>query len=229
MKHQSALKIAFSAFLCLVLICSLTLGVAAAPEAEYFLSDGWYREAQIPTDVIRTMDEMMAQGGELTMDVRELKQTPYYEILVYGPHNSYYEVYGAIYLISDSYYYLNYSMLGNQHFDADGNFSYRSGEVTLKNVDACRAAIAAAVVEITAEDFVETEEDFGESEELAQFFFWVGFVFLGFLLPIPFLLLGIFLPLSQKLGKPRYWRLLTWLAIAWMALSLLLMILILLA
>ena len=52
--------------------------------------------------------------------------------------------------------------------------------------------------------------------------FWIGFAVLGFLAPIPFLLVGLLLPRSKKLGYPRYWRKLVYIAGAWMALALLL-------
>lgn len=212
-------------FLCLAVLCAL-MTLPAFAEAEYVEcvirdTGAYYLETDFDMTLLESLDELAASGTEnFPIDVRDLRQAECYEIVIYRDFEE--TVHGAIYILDGAYCYLNYVNLGNQHFDADGYFSYRSGEVMLTRAEAYRGGIERALTPLTEGDSYGEVSGTLYNEELAMTLFWIGFAILGFLAPIPFLLLGILLPRSKKLGCPRYWRNLVYIAGAWMALALLL-------
>ena len=76
--------------------------------------------------------------------------------------------------------------------------------------------------------FKEIEQSFNYEDsapvEFPLFLFWLFYIFLGFLLPMPFLVLGLIFPHISAMGKPRYWYSVAIAAGAWIALAILLMI-----
>lgn len=243
--------------LCLLLMTSLfTFGAAAEAESrDYILRDEYGLEAPFDVSMLETLDELAASGTEgLLMDVRELADAECFEIVERSGLEE--TVYGAIYDMNGTYYYLNYVNLGNQHFDADGYFSYRSGEVVLTNAETYRAGIEEIIdamygyvdpqgegyypgISIGQNQVIErpiydengnitgyvTEVKGWRSNRLETILFWVGCVLLGLVAPVPFLVLGLVLSRSKKLGYPKYWRILSLIAIVWMVLAVVLMIL----
>ena len=125
--------------LCLVLLCSLmTLGVSAEGDpTDYVVRDVFGLEAPLEVSLLESLDELASSGTEsFLIDVRKLAAMECYELVVYRGFEE--TVHGAIYVSDGAYYYLNYVNLGNQHFDANGYFSYRSGEVMLTRAEAYR-------------------------------------------------------------------------------------------
>lgn len=221
--------------LCLLTLClfvlsaMLTVGVAAEVDPlDCLIRDEFGLETHFDVILLESLDELASSGTEnFLIDVRELAQMECYEIIY---RNGYEEtVYGAIYLMNGEYYYLNYVNLGNQHFDADGYFSYRSGEVMLTRAETYRDGIKNALYPLTEEFWSGAAEETVYGEEVSMIFFWIGFVLLGFVTPIPFFVLGILLSRSKKLGYPKYWLILTYIAAAWFVLSALLLLLLMIA
>ncbi len=129
-------------FLCLAVLCALmTLPAFAETEPiECVIRNEYYLETDFDMTLLESLDELAASGTEaFSIDVRDLRLAECYEIVIYRGFEE--TVHGAIYILDGAYCYLNYVNLGNQHFDADGYFSYRSGEVMLTRADIYRGGI----------------------------------------------------------------------------------------
>ena len=216
--------------LCLVLLCSLmTLGVSAEGDpTDYVVRDVFGLEAPLEVSLLESLDELASSGTEsFLIDVRKLAAMECYELVVYRGFEE--TVHGAIYVSDGAYYYLNYVNLGNQHFDANGYFSYRSGEVMLTRAEAYRGGIKEALDPLTEESWPGSAEGVLYDGKAVMVLFWIGFALLGFIAPIPFFVLGILLSRSKKPGSPKYWRILSYIAVAWFALSAVLLLLLLIA
>ena len=124
-------------------------------------------------------------------------------------------------MLDGAYYYVNYLTLGNQYFDADGNFSYRSGTVGLIALNSAQSATVQGAVESQSYRYAEYEWEDDEwiDDDVSAGFFWVMLVLFGFLMPIPFLVIGLVLPNSAKRGYPKYWYVLAVIAVVWMILA----------
>ena len=215
--------------LCLfVLSTSMTFGAAAEVDSiDYIIRDEFGLETIFDVSLLESLDELASSGTEsFPIDVRDLADAECYEIVIY--HNFEETIHGAIYIMDGAYYYLNYVDLGNQHFDADGYFSYRSGEVMLTRAETYRGGIENALAPLFKEYMPGTVEGTAYGEETFMIAFWIAFVLLGFMAPIPFFVLGLLLSRSEKLGYPKYWMILSYIAAAWFALSALLLLLFLL-
>lgn len=159
------------------------------------------------------------------IDVTKLSSKESFELVQFDRSDSFYITRGAFYEIDGSYYYVDYRQLDNSYFDADGNFSYRQGKVRLVKIEG--AALDALTPALDDFDYRSTdfEYEIGESEPMPIGLFWFCYVFLGFLVPIPFIVLGFILPHIAKLGRPKYWYVTAYLGIAWFVLAFVLMFL----
>ena len=194
------------------------------------LESGFYRLTNAQTETTAVLDEELLQamegsaGSKKSVEVTALRDQERHNILFYDSTDTLSYVYGAIYVLDDSYYYLNYLTLGNQYFDADGNFSYRSGtvELTVLNDGLCadiRETVDSQKYRSTQYEYETDIPDTDTYENPSGF--WVGFVLFGIILPIPFLLIGLLVPRSEKRGYPKYWYVLAIIAAAWLLLAIL--------
>lgn len=163
-----------------------------------------------------------------TLDVTMLKTALEHKIVGYDGTGAYACVYGGVYYADDAYYYIHYMTLENQFFDADGNFSYRRGTVegirlTDRQVSTLFAAAENGSYRVSEHTY-EGEDSYVYDEDSAIAVFIVGAVILGFLFPLPFLIVGICMARSRKRGYPKYWYALTAAAAAWMVTALILMV-----
>ena len=129
-------------------------------------------------------------------------------------------------------FYVRFDTLDNTHFDADGNFSFRSGEVPLTPLNDAMSAEAREAINARMTEGMTVYEDptLGElPETLVLILFWIVYVILGFLCPLPFIAVGVILPLIKPLGKPKYWLLSAILGALWVLLAIILMILLIVA
>lgn len=202
---------------------------------------GQYRLSQLRS-TYATMDaaevEALAayaegQGQTVTLDVAELREMEMYEIFAYDGYDVIRRVEGALYVhpAHEGYLYIHYSTLDNSYFDADGNFSYRQGtveavelseEYTLAVNDRI-SVLNYLQIEYTREyDELNPEEPATSSEDSAVTFFWIFFVFVGFLLPIAPLVVGLVFANSRRMSHPKRWYIVVALAAAWLLLSLML-------
>ncbi len=162
--------------------------------------------------------EELRKSGVTAMAVRvsDLRDAPCYTICTYDEYGVFRYACCAIYEYEDGLYYLNYLDLDNSYFDADGNFSYRSGAVTLTRLE--------EHVKETAEELINGMEyvpytytyEYDESDDYFEddpvyneitsvVLFWIAYALLGFAAPIPFLVFGYTFPKSERRGYPKYW------------------------
>lgn len=160
------------------------------------------------------------------VNVSVLEDVPCYRISAYDEYEVFRYDCCAIYAYEGELYYLNYLDLDNSYFDADGNFSYRSGQVTLTRLEEHVKETAEALIdgvqyrpyestyeaddyyEDAYDDYFDNDDDYDEDvyyDSDLFVLFWFAFVLLGFVAPIPFLVLGLTLPRSAKRNYPRYW------------------------
>jgi|GEM_PF-3278445 len=190
--------------------------------------DHGYMESALDAELIQKLN---ALGEEtVTMDVTELEDLFLYDLRLYESNNVFYKTYGAIYKIEGKLYYLCYRDLPNNHFDANGDFSYRSGTVTLTKTDEETAqALSEAVDRLEHRaydrDYEGGNRD-GEDDYEEGFSFRVAFVFWGFVLPILFIGMGLLLPRFFKTRFGAHWRYLAYGSTAWFVLALILLLMI---
>ena len=152
-----------------------------------------------------------------------------YEIHAMDKSETFTYAYGAIYQLgADEYWYVNYFELSNEYFNADGQFSYRSGSVTMTRLEDAEAVSAL----IASADYCDTKyfyEDDGsksgtmESDDTGSWIFlWVAYVVFILLPPIPVIAVGAILPHIKRIGKPKYWYILMAFAILWLVAAILL-------
>ncbi len=166
--------------------------------------------------------DLLDTGVEI--DVTVLADLNYYEIVTYDSTDSVYHVYGALYEYEGGMWYLNYDKLSNDHFDADGNFSYRRGKVTLYEVkdEALRADVLKA-----EEDLGYMEESYYEEDDkslvntvvVAKIGFWIVFVAIGFALPAWTLVGGIKNSRSETHGKGKHWLIMSLASGVWILIA----------
>lgn len=185
--------------------------------------------AELSSSLADAMDAAVLQQAAMrTVSVMELEALPRYEITAHDSQGLFSTPYGVVYEWEDgAYYYVNYWLLDNSYFDANGKFSYREGTVTLTLLDESLASQFATVIGETHYYDVEYQWESDGLPEVPMVVFWLFFIFVGFLLPIPFLVLGIVFANMQKWGRPQYWYSLTILGGLWMLLSALLAVLLL--
>lgn len=98
---------------------------------EYEVARIFYRDSVAITDkeFVGKLDAI-SSGGYI-FPVSELHNAELLEVYTYDSDDILSHLHGAIYLIDDVPYYVNYDALGNSYFDSNGYFSYTKGEVTL--------------------------------------------------------------------------------------------------
>lgn len=176
------------------------------------------------------------KGAETrTFDVRDLEGKVYYTLLGVESQGFYGCAYGAVYMYGGEFYYIHYMDLGNQYFDAYGNFAYRRGTVEAVKLS---AAFVPALVSVEQDmtyrpsEYIELGET-GDLDDATSGFdssrsaFITGMVVFGFLVPAPLLVIGLAFPHSQKRGFAGYWYFLAGIAALWMVLSVVLMVIVL--
>ncbi len=163
-------------------------------------------------------------------DVTTLRNALQFDVLGYDGTGAYACVYGAVYSVDGGYYYVHYMTLGNQHFDANGDFSYRSGTVeAIKLSDEQARTLLAAErnAEFRMVEYQYEYEDISDhevNEDGAIIMFVICMVILGFVVPLPLLIVSICMARSHKRRYPKYWYILTAVSAAWMVMALILLI-----
>ncbi len=205
-------------------------------EAEnfYLHHEGKRLEYSVPVSFIEELDR--ADGMSVkTMDVRDdLYGATRYDLRAYDESGTVCFTYGAIYEIDEVFYYVNHQELGNEHFDANGEFSYRSGSVeatvlsgkTMNKLFAYLDALELSTYKPTY-SYEEGSLLVPSPDDYSPFLFFACYILLGFVLPIVPLVFGLVLPRRAKWGKPTYWYAMAIAAGAWIVLALALLILLL--
>ena len=206
-----------------------------------FLSDGQGSYALYPETGTRSqvvapvtadwLNALPGAGEHRMVDVRTLLDMPLCAIRFSDATGCVYTVSGGLYTCEEGYLYVDYRALGNQHFDADGNFSYRSGNVDAVLLRGDAALAVQQTIDSAAELTPDVRyEDYGEipweeNNESAVPVFWVFYVLNGFLVPVAPLVVGLVMAHSDKHGRQKRWYILSGIAGVWILLSVLLALL----
>lgn len=169
--------------------------------------------------------EGLSVGGLVqSTEVLLLSELERYDIRFSDTTGSIYTAAGAFYEYEGGLLYVDYRTLGNQYFDADGNFSYRSGAVdaVLLTVDAlasvwsqlARAEQTKGTILYERQTY-EQEGEIRDGQETVPIF-WIFYVINGFLLPTVLLICGLVMANSRRRKKTRRWYVLAGLAGVWM-------------
>ncbi len=191
----------------------------------YRLNDmGAYKYAELDKSVVEQMNAagVTTVANVITVDVTMLKDSLSYEITAYDEAQMFACDIGRVFVDNNgSYYYVCYANLDNSYFDANGELSFRSGNITLVLLE----GTAEATVKQASENMqrFDYEYEVEGSKEDAISVFWVFFVLGGFIMPIPFIIAGCVLATSDKRGRPKYWYTLSIIAALWLILSFVLM------
>lgn len=203
--------------------------------ASYMLASVHGACAPISNDLVTLLTKTPEDAEKRTFDVRDLENALYYSLLGVESYGFYGCAYGAVYAYEGEFYYIHYMDLGNQCFDADGNFSYRRGTVEGVKLEGDLVAELHTVgqdMNFYPLEYIDAGEE-KNFDDTADYFdsarsaFIVGMVVFGFMIPTPLLIVGLVFPRSAKRGYPKYWYILAGVAALWMVLSVLLMILVL--
>lgn len=159
-------------------------------------------------------------GQKYTFDVRELQDYIRYEVQFGDSQDIFCCEEGYIFVIAGDFYYVHFDSLDNTHFDADGNFSFRSGEVELMKLEGkMRDTVADA--DFDPRHRTSNFETDDNNSEMPMALFWIPYVFVGFVLPLPFLALGLVFANVRK--KSKHWYAVVISAGVWILLALILM------
>lgn len=195
-------------------------------------SDNEYLYSELLRGAVSGLDaESEATAEKITVNVQSLKNAKRYDITAHNSSATVATVYGAVYGIDGKYYYICYSSLGNEYFDADGNFSYRRGTVTLSAVGEELSAAVGNAIASADYHYPETELEvddyyFPPDEDDSLLGFWMLYAFALILLPIIPLVLGIVFANSKKHGRNSRWYILSASAGLWIVCAAILALLI---
>lgn len=186
--------------------------------------------SELPDTLILALQA--SENETLTVDASELEALTSLDIIGLDASQTVRHTHGAIYVMDDGYYYLNYDALQNNMFSSDGYFSYRGGDVELIRLDDAEAAqIDTATGNKQAWDVNygysgNLELDWSLPEGASLVIFIVIATILGFVLPLVPLVLGLIVARSPKTKNPHGWYLLAGLAALWILCVAILLVLI---
>ena len=154
----------------------------------------------------------------IDIEVTELRELDSYELVSFDPNLALVRTVGAVYqLDGERYGFVDYTLLDNTHFDASGDFSYRSGSVTLSVLKGdAYAALMETVDTMDDFDWEITYENDPDMATAGLVIFWIFFVLVGYVMPLAPLLVGLLLPQSAKRHRPKRWYALAVFAGLWL-------------
>jgi len=185
-------------------------GKIRVEDAYWYHSD--YSYGDLNTEVLDALISSEERSEGVEIDVKELRGIDCrYDIIVFDETDSLRHTLGAVYLVDGDYYFINYDKLSNEHFDADGNFSTRSGRVVMHEVGEDTVAKLEGALDagydydceyIYEEDDGEIDSPLPSGEERAILGFAIMLIQFGGILPAVILTLG--LTRVKKTGKKYY-------------------------
>lgn len=185
----------------------------------YRLARGAYYTAPIDTETALSLGQEFSEITET--DVTRLALLERFSLVVYDKSGAIQWKLGDLYCFENGAVgYVDYKMLNNSHFDAEGNFSYRSGTAPVILLP----SNIADTLQASAEQIEYCEPDYEYEAPASPFInflplFWTICIIIGYILPLILLLLGLFLPRSKKRGNPKRWYVIAVLAAIWIVLA----------
>lgn len=202
-------------------------------------------------DMIKILDAY-SEANTINVSAVTLGQYDKTWIRAYDSTESIYTIVGCVYTDGgQTSYYVDYTKLPNNCFDADGNLSYRGGEVPVTPIakgSEVDAALNNALSEQNGSEpiyatYYEKDQyvppvnggnssgsgvtlDIEAVQIVGIIIFFIILVCIGLVLPVIPLVLGILLPRSKKLLKPRGWYTVAATSALWMLSAIVLIVLV---
>ena len=194
--------------------------------------------ADMDTDVVTMLDSLAsASSGAKEVEVSVLYDATRYDIRLYDSTGCVYRIYGALYRYEGGLWYVNYDKLSNDHFDAEGDFSYRRGSVeiypiaenaellqTVNNVRLSLTDVYTTYIYEEDEVAAEYDENTLDPELNARAWFWLLYSGLAFGLPVWPLAVGFTNATSCDHGRNKRWMYLSIGAGVWLILGIIIAI-----
>lgn len=188
--------------------------------AWYLYSEASGSVAAADGELIDRLD-LAARENQQTVPAANLGLWEAYEILGADLTGSFLHTHGMIFHLPEGDYYVNCDELDNTFFTADGELSFRRGDVPAVKLPAEMAQAVQALME-KSEPISYTVRTYAEEEETSdmdpQSIFAVCSVIMGVILPLIPFVAGIVLSFSKKSLHPKRWLTLTAFATVWMVL-----------
>ncbi len=187
--------------------------------------------ANIPATLVHALANGTYSQEAKKVSVISLKDLPKYSIYGFDQTRTIAHEHGAIYVMDETYWYINYDALDNNYFDSQGYFSYRSGSVALTKVD---TATMTSNVLATEEEF-HIQYTYAEDENVRfmaadpTVVFVVVTVLIGYLLPAVPLALSLVFAFVRGARERKRWLIIAVLSAVWLLLSTVILLLILLS
>ena len=153
-------------------------------------------------------------GGKLkNVNVKDLASCDIYYVLGYDKTGTIAHYNGAIYLYDGSYVFVNYDKLPNNYFDANGDFSYRSGTVAAYVLSVEQSGAIAELesgsnyfrIEYERNETAKESKSYGKGYHVTVFVL-ITLIF-GFALPIVPSVVGIVRIAKHRARNPKRWYL----------------------
>ena len=117
----------------------------AGTVSQYALAQGTAPETVLlPTqDALAIRGSYAATADTLAVDVTTIEMSNWFPLVAKDEFGVFAKEVGALLLVEDAWYYVDFDALDNSHFDADGYFSFRYGTVEFKKMTGAAATAAA--------------------------------------------------------------------------------------
>ena len=179
-------------------------------EGEYYLETDYGYFSKLDVSLKDAIFEDKGDAQTRTEDVYGLKNTEQYDIVVFDESDTFYYAIGKLFKLDGSYWFADYSELPNNCFTADGDLSFRSGEITLRAVDVSltdkidsEASVAMyRSIKTTWEDYQPYYEQ--DTSEMPESVFWIVYSIIGFAIPAIIGGTAAVVANLKKLKKPKY-------------------------
>ncbi len=198
--------------------------------------DGYY---DVSIELVESLKNASKSEG-YTVNVTDLQGLGKMELRHMDPSGMLTTLKGVIYAMPDgTYAWMDYATLDNSHFDADGYFSYRSGQVTVYDMGTDFMTVLEQNAGERYQKYAKYTFEFDElalndpldgmnsSSSYNEGSFMALMILVGYLLPIAPFVVALVFARSPKMSHPKRWYMVAGMAVLWILLAILLTVLLL--
>ena len=161
-------------------------------------------------------------GTIVSFDVRDLQSVTRYYVFGYDKTDTMAHTFGAIYSVNGSYYFINYDKLPNNYFDANGEFSYRGGEVNAYKLNTIQESDMDFFGSSKTSFKYEYEKN-NTQKEVGEGFYMATFVIVtaifGYVIPLIPTVIGAIKITKFKTPNPKRWFVVLGLCALWIVVA----------
>ncbi len=186
------------------------------------LDKGTNNSSWLDSDTIHMLSGLNITQDVLNIEVTRLTKEHQYTLYSFDASKACRYIQGYIFNYAGYLYYVDYASLGNNNFDADGNLSFRSGTVNMVKLSGELSSAMYQAIDDLEYRYVDYTYEYteimfsgGNDSEFSLGIFVFFYSILGFVIPAALAVMGLCLAGSRKLGRPRYWLILSGIAVVW--------------